>query len=299
MNQTPLQDYHTVKTLAAKFQKSEKTIKNWAVELEKKQLAFKINHTWLIHDFALTQFHQRQKPGRPKKTTQKPETAIQRSQILKPPQLRSDCLICIETHISIVECSNQHYSEEFIEVMKSYNYRYKSKTKKWQKTAEQKYTKHRAAEIGHTLLLQGFPIKLHDIEIIQKIEQQSFSLEPHKIIDICNIAEYSNYLQVSWILDDLYEDIKKNLYGSQYCKKHKIIIVPIYFYQEIYAFAEEYDFLITDKAQKQIEAGKDNIELMFHLKPLERQSQPKKDKTLFKQLIPKDEIDDELKDDTI
>jgi len=218
--------------------------------------------------------------------------------IIKPQSLEHDDLINIEVSDDEIECHTAAYNEAFYQIIKNYDFKWSGLLRKWIKKVVLENIQNRTAEIGYILLLEGFVVSINDQEIARKIQTNDFQYEPTRVIDVCSFAGYENYLTVSWKREDLYSCVRHNLYGSKYIKKHKAIVVPLYFYEEIYDVADDYGFLITEAARAKIEEGRKNVMTLFNL-----EAPVKKNKTVFhapKKLEPKrSAIHDNLKDQPI
>lgn len=215
--------------------------------------------------------------------------------IIKPPELNSDEIVTIRISENKIFCRTAVYDELFYEHIKHWGFSWNSVKRQWIKLISPESIYDRAAEIGCSLLIEGFIINLDNEKIALKIKNNDFDPEPTRLMDLCLMPEYENYLTVTWIREDLYTCVRHNLYGSKYLKKHKIIVVPIYFHQEIYDFAKEYEFLISERAKIKIEEGKKNIFTLFNIDP------PRiKNDTIFQNppnlTLEKTEIDSELQD---
>jgi len=218
--------------------------------------------------------------------------------ILKPEMVESDEIAILHLNDNEIICRTKHYDERFYKVMRAYKLCWNSEFKYWEKTVIRELAIDRIVELGIALLLKGFMLHLANSELADKIKSNDYKPEPTRIISICDISNYENYLTVSWLREDLYSCIRQNLYGSKYLKKHKCIVVPIYFYDEIYAFAEDYEFLITNEAHERIEQGKKDICVLFNI-----EKPPSKKNTVFHEpsllMPPRAEIDTTLKDESI
>lgn len=215
--------------------------------------------------------------------------------LLKPAELESDELVKISATKNKLECFTVYYDESFYLIMKKYDFVWSGAFRKWTKTVDQDVVQDRAAEVAHALLGKGLAVSVDNQTIADKVKNNSFEPEPDRLIDICRIKNYENYLEVKWLRADLYKCVRQNLYGSKYLKDYQRVVVPLYFYQEINDFARDYEFLITKTANDKIEEGKQNVFTLFNLEPPKQ-----KNTTIFnspeKLQLKKNTVDDSLKD---
>jgi hypothetical protein len=215
--------------------------------------------------------------------------------IIKPEDIKHDDIVNISIIQETIECSTIAYNAIFHHIIKSYDFKWSDASRKWIKKVSPEYLRDRTAEIGYVVLLEGFAVSIDDQEIARKIQAGDFQYEPTRVIDICYMDGFENYLKVLWKRADLYACVKYNLYGSKYLRNLRAMVVPLYFYEEIYDFAKDYEFLITEEAKAKIEEGKQNVLVLFNLKtPI------KKNETIFhsppKLELQRGAIDDSLKD---
>lgn len=218
--------------------------------------------------------------------------------ILRPETLEHDDLVQMSISKNEIRCGTKFYNASFHQLARKYDFEWSGDHKKWRKFSASAHTEDRAAEFGYMILLEGFSLSLDHQEVFRRIKENDFEYEPIRVIDICDFQGYENYLRVSWKRNDLYSCVRHNLYGSKYLKKYSAIVVPLYFHQEIYDFAEDYEFLITERAKNSIEEGKKDIFKLFNLKRPE-----KKKETVFhtppKLKHEKNEIEDSLKNSAL
>jgi hypothetical protein len=103
----------------------------------------------------------------------------------------------------------------------------------------------RAAELGIKLLAAGFPIRLYQDDLHQRIISGSYEPE-------CNrwVMMHKSGFRIWWDRKegDFYNDAKR-LPGAKWLKEKNSMYVPSEAFREVVGFAEKYQFRFTTKAQ--------------------------------------------------
>lgn len=168
--------------------------------------------------------------------------------VVKPPVIKYDGIVeIVETEGHI--CLKYENNPDFRKLVKSCRYKWIDKT--WSRELSETVGtfEDRAAEIGHTLLLNGYCISIHDEGIKEKAVSGDYEREHTKWI---YSRPDSPLLAIHWTGRDeaLYERARKRLKSSKYDAPS--IVIDVSHYKDVLAFAKDEDFKFTKKAQQKI-----------------------------------------------
>lgn len=105
----------------------------------------------------------------------------------------------------------------------------------------------RATELGVKLLAAGFPVRVYDNELQQKILDADYEPE-------CNrwIFRHETGFRVWWRRDEDFYREAKRLPGSRWMSEKRSMYVPAEAFRELQDFAAQYEFKFTEKAQEKL-----------------------------------------------
>jgi hypothetical protein len=150
----------------------------------------------------------------------------------------------------------------------------------------------RAAEMGHRLLLAGFPVEFADETLAQKAIDADYQPEHTRWITRMVGGAYKDWFGIEWgRKEDLYAKAKR-LSGARYYKPE--VIVPNQHYEQVLDFAAAHDFRLTEAAQALATEARARWESAVLVQPAPKPKAAAKPK----QSIPEG-IADELKDEPL
>lgn len=197
---------------------------------------------------------------RNKETTNEINQQLVNIDTMKPAQIKHDGVVEIVNKGNRI-CLYYERNDDFIELMKSYKYRWDGVWYRELSETTGAYTD-RAAEIGHALLANGFCISIHDEAIKEKAISGEYEKEQTRWI-YSKINSPS--LLIEWIgrNDDLYEKARK-IKGSK--RDNPGVAVDVSHWKLIEKFAFENGFKFTKAAQKKIELYKKQLKEVREVK---------------------------------
>jgi len=157
----------------------------------------------------------------------------------------------------------------------------------------------RAVETGHRLLAAGFPVRIYDQQLRQRILDGDFEPEPKRVIRKLSTGEHAGWFGISWPRSEDYYRAASRLPGAKWDKPY--VVVPPEQFEAVVGFAETYGFALSPGAKELVEAARAAKEAALVAPPMEPKRAPKGRKPSEKP--PKLEvpaevtIDDSLRDD--
>lgn len=151
----------------------------------------------------------------------------------------------------------------------------------------------RAAELGHKLLSNGFPLRIHREDI--RMSAIFGQYEPEQTRWIINLDKG---VGIRWgKKEDLYQEAKK-LRGAKYNRDCRAVEVSPENFEEILDFAGVHCFSVSDKAAEKLNTAREARDGALRIK-VEPVREPKKTTAKQQELkVPETvEVDDDLRDD--
>jgi len=120
----------------------------------------------------------------------------------------------------------------------------------------------RAAEIGHTLLAAGFPIRIYDSVVREKAVCGDYTPEQTRwVVRRGATSEYGGWFAINWGKDDDFYVAAKRLPGSRW--SNPSVVVPPEQYEQVLDFAERHGFSVSEKARDLAEEARTAKEAML------------------------------------
>jgi hypothetical protein len=120
----------------------------------------------------------------------------------------------------------------------------------------------RAAEIGHRLLAAGFPIRIYDSELREKVIAGDYEPEQTRwVMRRKDGAKYAGWFAISWGKDDDLYAAAKRIPGSRYDKPS--VVVPPEQFEQVLDFAGRYGFAVSEMAQALADEARAAKEVML------------------------------------
>jgi len=188
--------------------------------------------------------------------------------------------------------------EKFRLIMRKHGFTWSEFYWERQLNARNGSVQNRAAEIGHTLLANGFIIRIYNESIRQAAISGTYQEEQTRWISVYTTGSNKGNLCISWSRDEDYYRAAKSLPTAKYVKPN--IAVDIEHFEDILDFAEINGFSISDAAQNAIDAAEQIKEksLVVHIEPIETEQRIKMSDKPEKLAVPDDvDINDELLDE--
>ena len=131
----------------------------------------------------------------------------------------------------------------------------------------------RMADIAHTLLEEGFLVRVHDAEAQAKAISGDFEAEETRWVSVAAGTErWDGWYALTWRKsDDLY-DVTKSLPGARWIGK--MLVVPPASYEAVADFAGRYDFQMTPGAEGIGDAQREAIIGAITVAPAKRKAKP-------------------------
>lgn len=157
----------------------------------------------------------------------------------------------------------------------------------------------RAVETGHRLLAAGFPIRIYDQQLRQRILDGDFEPEPKRTIIKLTSGKHAGWFAISWPRSEDYYRAASRLPGAKWDKPY--VVVPPEQFEAVVGFAETYDFALSPGAKELVEAARAAKEAELVAPPMEpkKPAKGRKPSRVPEPLEVPDEvtIDDDLRDD--
>lgn len=112
----------------------------------------------------------------------------------------------------------------------------------------------RVAELGHRLLIAGFPVRIFDETVKGMVIKGQYEPECHRWISKRTTGTYAGWFSLSWPREEDFYKAAKKLPGSRYDKPD--VIVPAEQFEQVLDFAEMYGFKLSPGAQKLAETAR-------------------------------------------
>lgn len=106
----------------------------------------------------------------------------------------------------------------------------------------------RAAELGVKLLAAGFPIRVFQDDLQQRIISGTYDVECTSWVQRSSTGAYGGWFVISWDKEDDFYKAAKKIAGSKYDKP--FVAVPPESYEEVMDFARMYEFKLSEGAQE-------------------------------------------------
>ena len=173
---------------------------------------------------------------------------------VRPSEIKHDGVVEIVNKGNRI-CLYYERNDDFIELVKSYKYRWDGVWYRELSETTGAYTD-RAAEIGHALLANGFCISIHDEAIKGKAISGAYKKEQTRWIDS---KPDTPLLAINWNgwNNDLYEKASK-IKGAKWSSPN--VVVDVSHWKSVEKFATENEFCFTKAAQEKIETYKKQLE---------------------------------------
>lgn len=157
----------------------------------------------------------------------------------------------------------------------------------------------RAVETGHRLLAAGFPVRIYDQQLRQRILDGDFEPEPKRVIRKLSTGEHAGWFGISWPRSEDYYRAASRLPGAKWDKPY--VVVPPEQFEAVVGFAETYAFALSPGAKELVEAARAAKEAELVAPPMEpkKPAKGRKPSRVPEPLEVPDEvtIDDDLRDD--
>ena len=152
--------------------------------------------------------------------------------------------------------------QDFIDLVKSRNYKWSGKDSCWYRCLNEKTVDYanRAAEIGHTLLKNGFAICIHDDEITEKAINGDYKKENTRWV---SYDSEDKVLTLHWTVrkNEIYT-ASRRIVNNRYNRDKGCVEVPVANYRSVNNFAKKFDFSYTEDALEAIEQYKKEVREM-------------------------------------
>lgn len=160
-------------------------------------------------------------------------------------------------------------NDKYIKIMKSLGYWWDRSRRVWYKRINETTgnVEDRVAELGNTLLNEGFPIKLEDAELRERAISGEYE-EEHKKWIIKKVYRGTGCFGIIWRTQRDYYDKARSLPSSRWDPPH--VVVRLEHYKAVEEFAEFYGFRFTEKAKQSIEDYKKTLEKRIVVKPVKK-----------------------------
>jgi|SRR5579871_3641633 len=165
--------------------------------------------------------------------------------------------------------------EDFREIVKfQFGYTWSDGAICWQRTLTPKWhglPADRAAELARALLAAGFPVRVFDEQVRQKILSGDLAPEQTRWIRRQKSGEHEGWFVLSWERQEDFSLAAKKIKRSRY--QNGTVVAPPEQFEEVLDFAERYQFRLSEAAQSIAQAARDARQRML-LVQVEASPQP-------------------------
>ncbi len=112
----------------------------------------------------------------------------------------------------------------------------------------------RAAELGHSLLAAGFPVRIFDESIRAAAIAGQYEPECHRWIMKRTSNQFTGWFSISWPREEDFYQAAKKLPGSRYDKPD--VVVPPEQFEQVLDFAGMYGFKLSPGAEESAETAR-------------------------------------------
>lgn len=156
----------------------------------------------------------------------------------------------------------------------------------------------RAAELGHTLLANGFFVRIFDELLRLKVIQGDFEPEQTRWIMKRSKGDYAGWFAIRWGSGEDFYDAARRITDSRYSAPN--VVVPPEQFEQVLDFAEQYNFKLSEGAQNTAQEARKAKEsmLLVQARPRKAQKVPVPTKKPPVLSVPASvKIDEELRDE--
>lgn len=237
-----------------------------------------------------------------KEAAQAKEEAIKRAALaeatLKPEKAVSNIAAEIHVDDNVISVYFPKPLDIFNSTVYSMGYAWKNgmwrrKIDKFAGTAED-----RAAELGHTLLSNGFFVCIFDESVRFKVANGDFEPEQTRWIMKRSKGDSVGWFAIRWGCNEDFYDAARRIEDSRYSAPN--VVVPSEQFEQVLDFADRYDFKLSEAAQIAVQEARKAKEsmLLVQAKSRKQQKAPAPTKNPPVLAVPASvDIDDELRDE--
>src|SRR5690606_8314346 len=113
----------------------------------------------------------------------------------------------------------------------------------------------------------GFPVRIYDQQLRQRILDGDFEPEPKRVIRKLNTGEHAGWFGLSWPRSEDYYRAASRLPGARWDKPY--VLAPPAQCEAVVGFAETYDFALSPGAKELVEAARAAKEAELVAPPME------------------------------
>lgn len=219
----------------------------------KEKASWWIDNRTVFNSIAVVDFLAKELAGGNPRQAVAPKTVVadaKAESTVRPGEPKTETVAEIRIKGDVIEVDFPEKREDFWVILKKqmgFNWSGTS----WQRTIVPKNgtPSDRAAEVGHVLLVAGFPIRIYDDVVRQKAISGDFAAEQTRWI-MCRKegAEYAGWFAISWGKEDDFYAAAKRIPGSRWHSPS--VVVPPEQYEQVLDFAAHHKFTLSDVAQQ-------------------------------------------------
>lgn len=237
-----------------------------------------------------------------KEAAQAKKEAIKRDALaeatLKPERAVSNIAAEIHVENNVISVYFPKPHDGFNSTVRSMGYAWKDGL--WKRKIDKLagHAEERAVELGHTLLSQGFFVRIFDESMRARIAKGDFEPEQTRWIMKQAIGSHQGWFTIRWGYNEDFYDAARRIEASKYDGRN--VVVPPEQFEQVLDFAGRYDFKLSEGAQDAVLMAKKAKEsmLLAQAKPRKAQKAPVPAKKPIVLAVPVViEVDEDLKDD--
>ena len=184
--------------------------------------------------------------------TQKRADAVKRAALIestiRPSVSVSETVAEITLSGNMISVLLPEKRDDFSQIVHSLGYAWRNGC--WQRTIGKfaGMSADRFAELGHTLLSRGFPIRVFDEDLRARIVSGVFEPEQTRWIAKRTAGAYAGWFVIQWGRDEDCYAAARKIKNSKYDRP--CVVVPVVQFEQVLDFAKLHDFVLSDSAKE-------------------------------------------------
>lgn len=177
--------------------------------------------------------------------------------IIPDAELKDERIIKICSGVRNTIFIDSYKEEGLISLFKESYYKWNGNSVCWYRKIESTNgdINDRKVEIANKILNAGYPVKIDDETLRDRIINAEYEPEHRRWIDtIFQTMDHADVKMLAVIFDkneEIYNEFKK-IKGSKWSKEHKKLLIPMEMYKEVQRLARRYDFNFSSSADNTI-----------------------------------------------
>lgn len=183
-------------------------------------------------------------------------------------ELKDEKIVSVYSNGNKLYCEF-HINNELKDICKANGYSWNSNKVAWYRVINENINgniKDRKIEIANKILSLGYPVKLDEEELKNKILNADYKIEHKRWIGVYE----NNFVIIFEHNKEIYNDFK-SIQGSQWHRDFKCLLTPLESTNNIVIKADKYNFKFTEKAIKTIENIDKAFANRFNVKEVDEQ----------------------------